>query len=390
MKYDFDEIIERCGTDCIKFDFARERGMPEGLLPMWVADMDFRTPPEVIERLVEVARHGIFGYTETKENYFLALKNWFQSRFGYEFKPSWLKKTPGVVYALATAIRAFTKPGDPVLIQTPVYYPFSGCVKENGRHLVESPLVYQNGQYSMDFSDLAAKIKNQSIRLMLLCSPHNPVSRVWTKEELLELGQICLKNDCLVVSDEIHCDFVFGNHTHHIFPSLKPSFEQNTILLTAPSKTFNLAGLQISNAIIANDSLKRLFSMEVSRTGFSQLNTMGLAACQAAYELGGPWLKELLAYLEGNLALAREYFETKLAPLRLVETQGTYLLWVDFRPLGLEEKAINDLIINKAKLWLDHGAMFGAAGAGFQRINMACPRKVLLDALERLARALKK
>ncbi|MDR1657190.1 MAG: pyridoxal phosphate-dependent aminotransferase [Deltaproteobacteria bacterium] len=385
--YNFDEIIDRRNTDCIKFDFARERGMPEGLCPLWVADMDFRTPPEVIQRLTEVVGHGIFGYTETKENYFRALQSWFDRRFGYEFKPAWLKKTPGVVFALAAAIRAFSKPRDPVLIQTPVYYPFSGCVKENDRRLIDSPLVYHNGRYIIDFDDLEKKIVSFNIRLMLLCSPHNPVSRVWTLDEIKQLGQICLRHGCVVVSDEIHCDFVFGGRTHHLFTAVDPAFEEIGVLLTAPSKTFNLAGLQVANALIPNQALKRLFSAEVSRTGFSQLNTTGLAACRAAYEMGENWLTELLAYLEGNLELTREFFRSELLPLKLVETEGTYLLWVDFQPLGLSDQQINDLVINQAKLWLDAGTMFGTAGAGFQRINMACPRSVLKEALSRLAAA---
>jgi cystathionine beta-lyase len=387
MKFDFDEIVPRKNTNCIKYDFAQERGMPEGLLPMWVADMDYKTPPTVIEKLVEVARHGIFGYTEAKEDYFRAVCDWFSKRFNYQPSITWLRKTPGVVFALAMCIRAFTKPGDPVIIQSPVYYPFSGCVLENGRRVVDNPLRYHQGRYTMDLDDLEKKIVSENAHLLLLCSPHNPVSRVWTQEELLELGRLCLKHNCLVVSDEIHCDFVFGGRTHRIFSTVDPAFEENSIILTAPSKTFNLAGLHIANTFTPNHKLKQILRQEISCSGTSQLNTMGLAACQAAYETGEEWLEALLTYLEDNLSLTREFFRQRLPQLHLVEPEGTYLLWIDCSSLGDDQK-INDIIINKARLWLDSGTMFGKTGAGFQRLNMACPKKILLEALERLEKAL--
>jgi cystathionine beta-lyase len=388
-KYNFDEIVPRLGTSSIKYDFSRERQMPEGLLPMWVADMDFMTPPEVIERLVSVARHGIFGYTEVKDDYYQSVVSWFDRRLGYSFHKGWVRKTPGVVYALATSIRAFTKPGDPVIIQTPVYYPFFGTVKENGRELVDNPLIYRDGRYLIDFEDLERKIDSTKAKLLLFCSPHNPVSRVWTFGELEELGRICLKHDCLIVSDEIHCDFVFGGRKHHPLCSVNKRLEDISVILTAPSKTFNLAGLQISNAFLPNPDLRRLFKEEISRSGFSQLNTMGLAACQAAYDHCEGWLNALLGYLEGNLALCRDFFNDRLAPLHLVETEGTYLIWIDFKPMGLSREEANKLVIEKAKLWLDEGTMFGQAGAYFQRMNVACPRSVLLEALERLEKAIK-
>lgn len=388
MASQFDEIVPRRGTNSIKYDFARERGMPEGLLPMWVADMDFRCPPEVTERLVEVARHGIFGYSDAKEGYFQALEGWFSRRFEMEIKSPWLVKLPGVVFGLAAAIRAFTQPGDPVVIQTPVYYPFSGCVLGNGRRLVDSPLVERHGKYEIDFVDLDRKIAKSGAKLMILCSPHNPVGRVWSKDELSRLGRICLTRGCVIVSDEIHQDFVFGGRKHHVLTQVDPAFEAIAVLLTAPSKTFNLAGLHMANALIPNPALKKLFSDEVSRSGMSQMSVMGLAACQTAYERGEAWLDELVKYLEGNLALAKKRFAGPLAPLRLVECEGTYLLWMDFRPLGLSESDISRLIVEKAKLWLDPGAMFGPGGAGFQRLNMACPRSVLEEALDRLAKAI--
>ncbi|MDR2140950.1 MAG: pyridoxal phosphate-dependent aminotransferase [Deltaproteobacteria bacterium] len=389
LRYNFDEIIDRRGTNSLKFDFARERGLPEGLLPMWVADMDFRAPQPVLDRLVEVARHGIFGYTEAKDDYYQAVADWLRRRHGYETKPQWLKKAPGVVYALAMAIRALTKPGEGVLIQSPVYYPFTGCTLENERTLVVNQLILKDGHYEIDFEDFERKLVEKQPRLFLLCSPHNPVGRVWTREELLTMGQLCLKHNCLVFSDEIHFDFVFPGYQHLVFGSLDPALADIALIATAPSKTFNLAGLQNANLFIKNPDLKNALSQEIRRSGFSQLGTLGLAAGQSAYEAGEEWLEQLLVYLKGNLDLTREYFRAKLAPLTLIEPEGTYLLWFDCRGLGLSPREINQLIINKAGLWLDDGAMFGPGGEGFQRINIACPRKTLEEALDRLERAIR-
>jgi cystathionine beta-lyase len=356
---------------------------------MWVADMDFRAPREVIDRLVETARHGIFGYSDVKGDYYASIGGWFKRRFSLDVPRPWIKRIPGVVFGLATAIKAFSEPGEAVVIQSPVYYPFAGCVKENGRRLVDSPLVYRDGAYLMDFEDLERKIASEKAPLMLLCSPHNPVGRVWTADELAELGRICLRNRCLIVSDEIHQDFVFKGNIHLPLIAVDPALEEIVVTLTAPSKTFNLAGLHLANAIIPNPSLKRAFSEEVSRAGVSQHNVMGLVAGQAAYDHGEPWLEALLRYLEGSVALVKERLRGPLAPLRMAEPEGTYLLWLDFSALGLDEQAINDLVVRRARLWLDPGTMFGPGGAGFQRLNMGCPRSVLAEALDRLAGALK-
>ncbi|MDR2353843.1 MAG: pyridoxal phosphate-dependent aminotransferase [Deltaproteobacteria bacterium] len=384
MTYNFDEIVPRKGTYSIKYDFAAARGMPEDVLPLWVADMDFRSPKEVNEALAKVVEHGIYGYSEAKEDYFPPIRDWFWKFFNFELQRDWLKKTPGVVYALNTAIRALTQKGDKILIQSPVYYPFSSSVINNGRILVDNPLIYQEGVYNIDFEDFEAKIRDLNIKMFLLCSPHNPVGRVWTADDLRRLGEICLKYDCLVVSDEIHCDFVWGNHRHHIFNSLNPEFNKNTILLTAPTKTFNLAGLHISNIFIPNPQLKREFSREIDRTGLSQLTIMGLIANREAYLRGEPWLKELKVYLERNLDFARKFIKERLPRIGFVEPQGTYLLWLDFQNLGLTPSEVNERIIHKAKLWLDEGKIFGKNGIGFQRINFACPRAILEDAFTRL------
>ncbi|MDF2611108.1 MAG: aminotransferase [Lachnospiraceae bacterium] len=387
MKYEFDEIIDRKGTNSIKHDFAVERGKPQDILPLWVADMDFKTPSVVTEALVKAAQHGIFGYSDSKQEYYEAVYQWFHNRFQWDIEPKWLVKTPGVVYSIAAAVRAFTGEGDAVLIQQPVYYPFSQVILKNNRKLVNNPLVYKDGAYSIDFEDFEVKIVNHHVKMFILCSPHNPVGRVWTKEELIQLGDICLKYGVLVISDEIHCDFTYQGIKHHVFTSLKPEYKDNAIVCTAPSKTFNLAGLQLSNIIIANKELKKKFTDEMNRTGYSQVNALGIIACQAAYSYGGEWLEELMEYLTGNLNFIRDFMIEQLPQIKLIEPQGTYLVWLDFHELGLSNEEVEDLVVNKAKLWLDGGTMFGEEGENFQRVNIACPRETLKKAFLQLKQA---
>ena len=387
MKYDFDKVVDRHGTNCLKYDFAIERGKPADILPLWVADMDFQTAPAILERLEETVKHGIFGYSDGKEGYFAAVQNWYRERFGWETKPEWLVKTPGVVFALAAAVRAYTKEGDGVLLQQPVYYPFSEVITDNGRKIVNSPLKITDGYYTMDLDALETKIVENKVKLFLLCSPHNPVGRVWSEEELRRVGEICLRHGVLVVSDEIHSDFTYGENIHHVFASLDEKYAAITTTCTAPSKTFNIAGLQISNIWISNPELRARFRAEVTAAGYSQVNLMGLVACQAAYETGEEWLKELKIYLEGNLDYVRTFLKENLPEIKLTEPEGTYLLWLDFKSLGMKEEQLKDLVENKAKLWLDSGAMFGPDGEGFERINIACPREILKQALTQLAEA---
>lgn len=389
MGYDFDRIVERKGTNSLKYDFARERGKREDVLPLWVADMDFQTAPEILEQLKLAVEHGIYGYSEPKDGYFRAVQHWYDEHFGWHVEKNWLVKTPGVVFALAMAIKAFTKKGDAVLLQQPMYYPFSEVIRDNDRVLINSPLKLENGHYEIDFEDLEERIQANSVKLFLLCSPHNPVGRVWQEWELRKLGDICLRHGVLVVSDEIHSDFTYEGHVHHVFANLSPEISDITVTCTAPSKTFNLAGLQVSNIFISNGELRKQFKKAVDAAGYSQLNLMGLVACQAAYEKGEPWFKALKAYLAENLEFVRVYLKEHLPQISLVEPEGTYLIWLDFRRLGLTEAQREELIVNKAHLWLDSGAMFGPDGEGFERINIACPRAVLQKALEQLEKALK-
>jgi cystathionine beta-lyase len=384
MSFDFDKIIDRKNTNSLKFDFAVERGKPEEILPMWVADMDFQTPIEVTNALVKVAEHGIFGYSEAKAPYFESVKNWFLVRHNFIIDQEWIVMSPGIVFALAQAVKAYTKESDGVLIQRPVYYPFSEVVIENNRRLINNPLIFENGKYTIDFDDFEKKIKENDVKLFLLCSPHNPVGRVWTKDELEKMGQICLKNGVVVVSDEIHADFVYPGHQHVVFTDVNDSFKENTLIMTAPSKTFNLAGLWISNIVIPSKTLRNKFSKELVKNGISQLGIMGITAAQAAYEYGSQWLDELLVYLKSNIDYVRDYLEENLPKVKLIEPEGTYLLWLDFRSYNLSQSKLEELVVNRAGLWLDSGTMFGSEGKGFQRINIATNRSTVQSAMEKL------
>ncbi|MEM1485975.1 MalY/PatB family protein [Oscillospiraceae bacterium PP1C4] len=386
--FDFDEVIDRRGTNSLKYDFASKRGKPEDILPLWVADMDFQSPPAVLEALSQRIQHGVFGYSDAAdESYFQALLHWYQNRFDWHPRPEWLVKTPGVVVAICTAIRALTKQGDAVIIQQPVYYPFEGSVKANDRQLIINRLVYEDGRYRIDINEFERQIITNQVKLFILCSPHNPIGRVWTKEELTAVGDICVRHGVYVVSDEIHADFVYPGYRHLVFAGLKPEYADLTVTCTAPSKTFNLAGLQISNLFIKNEKIRQQFLSETLKAGYSQPNLMGLIACQAAYEQGGQWLEELKHYITDNLALVRKFCKEELPVIRLVEPEGTYLVWLDCRALELSDQELDELMVKKAKLWLDAGSMFGADGNGFQRINIACPRAVLQQALLRLKEA---
>ncbi len=388
MKYNFDKITPRDNTNSLKFDFAEEFGKPKGVLSMWVADMDFPVADEITAAMKQAVEFGIYGYSMPKDSYYEAITNWMKTRHNWDAKKEWIVKTPGVVFAIANAIRTLTQEGDAVIIQNPVYYPFTNMVRENNRTLIDSPLMLNNGRYEMNLADFEAKIVQNQVKLFIMCNPHNPVGRVWTREELKAVGEICVKHGVYVISDEIHHDFVYSGHEHNVFANVDDRFAQISVTCTAPSKTFNLAGLQTSNIFIPNEDIRNAFCNEMKKTGYDEINILGLVACEAAYKYGAEWLEQLLAYLKENMDYAKAYIEENISKVHVVEAEGTYLLWLDCRELGLSAKELEDVMLNKAGLWLDGGEMFGPSGEGFQRVNMACPRCVVEHALEQLKKAI--
>lgn len=387
LNFNFDRPVDRQAaySYSIKHDPA-SRKKPLDVLPMWVADMDFPAPPCVLDVLSDRVKHGIFGYSEPDAPYFSAVQGWFEKRFDWHVSRDTLSITPGVVTAIYIAIRALTKPDGGVLIQQPVYYPFESAVKDTKRKLLVNQLVYgTDGRYGIDFADFEEKAKQAE--MFILCSPHNPAGRVWTRDELLRMGEICLRYGVTVVSDEIHQDFIYKGHKHLVFSNIDERFANVTITCTAPSKTFNLAGLQLANIFISNKSMRSAFEREYACAGLSQPPLMGLAACQAAYEGGAEWVDELIDYLSGNMALIGDFLRKRVPKVKLVDPEGTYLAWLDCAGLGLSVCGLNDFITNKAKLWLNNGPTFGLGGEGFQRMNAACPRSTVSTALERLESA---
>lgn len=385
----FDLVHDRTGTSSLKWDFAVERGKPASALPLWVADMDHAAPAAVTSALLWRVRHGIFGYSEPDAAYHAALVGWFARRYGWSIDPAWNVVTPGVVPALALAVRALTSPGDGVVIEEPVYYPFREVVEDNGRTVVCVPLVRgADGVYRRDAAVLEEALVTSGARLLLLCNPHNPVGRVWSAAELIELAEITGRHGVRVVADEIHADLTLPGHRTTPFASLGAEVAARTITCTSPSKAFNLAGLQIANILIPDPAVRATFRGELAATGYSQPNVLGLTACRAAYESGDAWLDEL----REHIAAARRHVVTRLAQVPGVEAgpcEGTYLLWLDCSGLleasGLGADELDDFLTREAGLWLDDGAIFGNGGEGFTRINVACPRATLDAALDRLA-----
>lgn len=388
MKYDFNKITDRRGTNAVKLDLAVARGKPADVLSLWVADMDFPTAPEILAALHKKVDHGIFGYSAPDAAFFDAVKKWQKEEHDFEVDSKWIVTTPGVVFAISCAIKVFTDEGDSVLIQTPVYYPFKNMIERNNRHLVTSSLFEKDGKWQIDFNDFEDKIIKNDVKLFILCSPHNPVSRVWTREELLRLSEICLRHNVLVFSDEIHNDFVYAPNKHTVYSTLSKEAAWNSVVATSASKTFNLAGLQFSINFIQNPDLKKRFHDERNKTGYDEPSLMGLVATQAAYEHGKEWLSALKQHLVANREFVRSFLKNNLPKVRLIEPEGTYLLWLDFSAYGYTDSELDDIIVNKAKLWLDRGTMFGKEGEFYQRINIATPQPLLKEALERLQRVL--
>ncbi len=387
MKYDFETLVDRSGCGSFKWDDMREKvpDLPKGIVPFSVADMEFKNAPEIGEGLKRYTDTHILGYTGPTREYLETVCGWMKARHNWDVDPESIVCTTGVVPALHTAVKAFCRPGDGVIVMPPVYYPFYSAIKDGGCMIKRCPLLYKNRAYSIDF-DLLEKLAAESdSKMLIFCSPHNPVGRVWTKEELRRVGEICLKNGVRVISDEIHFDLIMPGHTHTVF-STAGDFGDKVIVCTAPSKTFNLAAMQTSNIIIPNKEDREAFQ---KTQGYSEPGALGFEACRIAYTQCRPWLEEVLQVISGNYRFAVEFLGEHLPEIRPVELQGTYLLWLDCTALGKTKEELEDLMVHKAFLFLDEGYVFGEEGAGFERINLACPRWVLEEALKRLEKAVK-
>jgi cysteine-S-conjugate beta-lyase len=383
MKYDFDQVVDRAGTDSFKWDCCeRVFGAPD-VLPLWVADMDFLCPPPVVEAIKERAAHGVYGYTMTPPSAYEAVVAWLRARFGWEIQREWITFIPGVVPGANFAIHACSRPGGHILIQPPVYPPFFAAIAENGRRQALNQLRLRDGHYEMDFDDLARKL-SRGVEMAFLCAPHNPVGRVWREDELVRFGELCLQNEVVIVSDEIHHDLVFKGARHVPLASLSDALAQRTITLVAPSKTFNLAGLSASAAIIPNPRLRRQFGQAIEQAGIHFINLFGGVGLEAGYRYGADWLDQLLEYLQGNLNYMLEYFASEAPAIKPIKPEGTYMAWLDCRDLGLDGPALKRFMIEQARVGLNDGPTFGPGGEGFQRINMACPRSILAEALDRI------
>lgn len=372
---DFDLVIPRYGTNSLKWDSRTD------VLPLWVADMDFRAPRAVVDALVERAKHGVYGYTVFPESYFAAIMNWLGRRHNWTVEKEWITFSPGVVPAINTAVQVFTRPGDKIIIQPPVYYPFFSAIEGNGRRIVTNNLLYKDGYYCMDFEDLKQKACDPQVKLLILCNPHNPVGRVWSREDLQQLGKICLDSDILIVSDEIHCDILYQGQKHIPLASLSEEFAANSITCMSPSKTFNLAGLQTSYIIIPDAKKRDCFA---AGNMVHRANAFGLEALIAAYDHGEKWLDSFLDYLAGNLHYLTDFIAKRIPQIAVIPPEGTYLAWLDCTKITSDPRLLEQLILEKARLWLDDGRMFGPGGEGFQRINLACPRSILEKALKQL------
>ncbi|MDR2231909.1 MAG: pyridoxal phosphate-dependent aminotransferase [Tannerella sp.] len=380
MKYNFDEIIQRRNTGCTKWDAAAS----DDILPMWVADMDFRTPPVVVESLVSRAQHGVFGYVRPSAAYYDAVIGWFGRNYGFDIEKKWILYTTGVVPAISAIIRALTVPGEQVIVQTPVYHCFFSSIRNNGCEIVENELIYKDGTYSIDFDDLEKKASDPNAKVFLLCSPHNPAGRVWTKEELLRMGELCLRHRVTVISDEIHCDLVFAGYQHIPFATLSEEMRQNSVTCTAPSKTFNLAGLHAANIIAPDETIRQKIDKALNINEVCEINPFGVDALIAAYNEGGEWLEALKTYLYDNYLFLKEFIAKELPFIYVVPLEATYLVWLDFSAVGQSSRTIADNLMDNGRLWVNRGSMYGSGGEGFIRLNIACPRALLEQGLNKI------
>lgn len=378
MKYDFDKTIDRRATNSYKWDSA-----PEGVLPMWVADMDFRTAPAIIDALQKLVVHGIFGYTRVPDAYYDAVTSWFSRRHGWDIDREWIIYTSGVVPAVSAVIKALTVPGDKVIVQTPVYNCFFSSIRNNGCEIVSNPLRRTADTYEMDFDALERCAADPRAKVMLLCNPHNPAGRVWTPDELTRLGNICLRNGVTVVADEIHCELVYQGFKYTPFASLSDAFLHRSVTCVSPSKAFNIAGLQIANIVAFDNDLRSRIDKAININEVCDVNPFGVAATIAAYNEGEEWLNQLVDYLHGNYEAMAEFCRRELPEFPITRLEGTYLVWMDCSSLGMPSDALEHALLDDARLWLNAGTMYGAEGEGYMRWNIACPRSVMLDGLNR-------
>ena len=395
--YDFDKLVSRKNTNCAKWDAAESIFGEKDIIPMWVADMDIPVAKPITEALRKRTEHEFYGYSIPEPgSVIVAVMNRLKKKYGWNVKPEWIVVTPGVVPAVFNAVKAYTEPGDAVIHQDPIYYPFWGAIESNGCRVANNPLKLENGQYTIDFDDLAAQFQpiyrmtphSPRIKMMLLCNPHNPGGRVWTREELTKMGEIVIGNKAIMVSDEIHCELLFKGYEHVPFAMISKDFEQNSITCMAPSKTFNLAGLGASVNIIPNDRLRARFN-QVKMGIMPSANIFGLVAFEAAYNHGDEWLEQFLDHMQDNLDFLIRYFEKNIPKIKVIKPEGTYLVWLDCRGLNMEAEALAEFMNKKAKVGLDHGYAFGPGGRGFERINIACPRPLLEEALKRIEKAVR-
>lgn len=388
--YNFDKVIERRGTASVKWDQVETMFGQADILPMWVADMDFEAPPAAIEAMKERAAHGIFGYTYRSPSYLEAVASWQERKHQWSFDQSWIVGCPGVVTALSILVELLTEPGDNVMIQVPVYHPFYRIISSHGRNIVANQLVLtESGRYELDLAEMERQIIEDKVKILILCHPHNPVGRVWTKEELTEIGNLCVKHGVFVLSDEIHGDIVYKGHKHIPFASLSDAIAKQTVACIAPSKTFNIAGLHSSLAIIADPELRERFNFRLQTFAISMENCFAQVAVEACYRQGEQWLEELLAYLQQNIDVMEQFVANQLPGVKMYRPEGTYLAWFDCREISADPEVLKDLMFNKARVAFNEGSMFGAEGAGFLRVNFGTPRSLLLEGLERFEKALK-
>jgi len=384
----FNVLHSRKNTRSIKWDMLESVFNHDDVIPMWIADMDFKSPDAINEALIERAKHGIYGYTAIDHDVKQAIMQWLERRHQWKVKEEWLAFSPGVVTSLHVAIQAFTEPQDKLLIQTPVYTPFFNVIEQHERTIVENPLIKENDHYKIDFDDFEEKLK-QGVKAFVFCSPHNPVGRVWTKEELEEIGRLCIKYDVLILSDDIHGDLIFPGYKHIPIASISDDIADQTMTFMSPTKTFNIAGLQASYAIINNEERRQAFEDFASKQGFHSLNTMGNIALEAAYKHGDKWLDELMEVLDSHKKYVIDQFNEHIPEITVIDAEGTYLLWIDFSYLGLDDEKLHKFLIEKANVGLNPGIDYGKAGSQFMRMNIACPRETLEKAVQQIIDAIK-